>query len=126
MHDIKKRLIILNMMILYSLPTQAQIGCIDDTRYSQIQSTSLKRVTNTLTVRLKVEKSETLEVTSKRHEGILQIKIYGSYITQDHIQLSPTVILLEYPGYTQLNVVKGKGLLSKSVKDSLLILTISL
>lgn len=122
MPDIKKSLILASLLFL-PLKSFAQIGCIDE-NYSKIEKTTVKRSKSTLTVRLKISGVDTIDTTYKRVRDTLQVRIYGSYITQDYIQLTPEVSLLEYSGFTQLNVVGGLSVLYHKVEGNTLVLSI--
>lgn len=106
MLDIKKNIILLSLL-LTPLVSHAQIGCID-ADYSKVESARVERTKDTLTIRVVIQSPLEIDVETLHEGKTLQIRIYGTYIMQDHIQLSPAVSLLEYTGFTQLNVVGGK------------------
>jgi len=106
MLDIKKNVILLSLMLL-PLIAQAQVGCID-ADYSKIESTNVIRNKDTLTINVVIQPPTEIDVETLHQGNVLQIRIYGTYIMQDHIQVSPRVSLLEYTGFTQINVVGGK------------------
>lgn len=106
MLDIKKNVILLSLMLL-PLVAHAQVGCID-ANYSKIESANVVRNKDTLTINVVIEPPTDIDVETLHEGNVLQIRIYGTYIMQDHIQVSSQVSLLEYTGFTQLNVVDGK------------------
>lgn len=122
MPDIKKSLILASLLFL-PLKSFSQIGCIDED-YSKIEKTTVKRSKSTLTVRLRISGIDTIDTSYKLVRDTLQVRIYGSYITQDYIQLTPEVSLLEYSGFTQLNVVGGLRVLFYKVEGNTLVLSI--
>lgn len=123
MLDIKKKLILASLLF-FSTPSFAEVyGCMDDEGFSQIHTATIERLKDTLIVRLSVDTPEGIEITQKSLKGDLEVRLYGSYINQDHIQVSPNVSLLEYAGFTLLKVVGGKRVLSHKVegKDTLVL-----
>ncbi len=106
MLDIKKNVILLSLMLL-PLIAQAQVGCID-ADYSKIESANVVRNKDTLTINVVIQPPTEIDVETLHEGNVLQIRIYGTYIMQDHIQASPGVSLLEYTGFTQINVIGGK------------------
>lgn len=106
MLDIKKNVILLSLL-LTPLVSHAQIGCID-ADYSKVESARVERTKDILTIRVIILPPTEVDVEALHEGNTLQVRIYGTYIMQDHIQLSPAVSLLEYTGFTQLNVVGGK------------------
>lgn len=116
MLDIKKKLVLISVL-LFSLPVQASvIGCMDDEGYTKIYSAKIEKENQTIIIRLKVDDPHGIDITQKRVKGTLKVRLYGSYITQDVIQLSPSVQLLEYTGFTMLNIVGGKKILYQKVE----------
>ena len=87
--------------------SHAQIGCID-ADYSKVESAHVERTKDILTIRVVMQPPAEIDVETLHEGNVLQIRIYGTYIMQDHIQINPIVSLLEYTGFTQLNVVGGK------------------
>lgn len=116
MLDIKKNVILLSLMLL-PLITHAQVGCID-ADYSKIESANVARNKDTLTINVVIQPPTEIDVETLHEGNVLQIRIYGTYIMQDHIQVSPQVSLLEYTGFTQLNVVGGKRVLHVKAQGS--------
>ena len=106
MLDIKKNVILLSLL-LTPLITHAEIGCID-ADYSKVESATVARSKDTITITVVILPPTEIDVETLQEGNVLQIRIYGTYIMQDHIQLSPSVSLLEYTGFTQINVVGGK------------------
>ena len=106
MLDIKKNVILLSLL-LTPLITHAEIGCID-ADYSKVESATVARSKDTITITVVIQPPTEIEVETLHEGNVLQIRIYDTYIMQDHIQLSPSVSLLEYTGFTQINVVGGK------------------
>tara|TARA_A100001388_G_C28762296_1_gene498527 strand:+ start:1232 stop:1609 length:378 start_codon:yes stop_codon:yes gene_type:complete len=106
MLDIKKNVILLSLL-LTPLITHAQIGCID-ADYSKVESARVERTKDTLIIRVVILPPTEIDVEALHEGNTLQIRIYGTYIMQDHIQINPIVSLLEYTGFTQINVVGGK------------------
>ena len=106
MLDIKKNVILLSLL-LTPLITHAQIGCID-ADYSKVESATVVRTKDTITISVVIIPPTEIDVEALHEGNVLQIRIYGTYIMQDHIQINPIVSLLEYTGFTQLNVVGGK------------------
>lgn len=106
MLDIKKNVILLSLL-LTPIISHAQIGCID-ADYSKVESACVERTKDILTIRVVIQSPTEIDVETLHEGDVLQIRIYGTYIMQDHIQISPLVSLLEHTGFTQLNVVGGK------------------
>jgi len=106
MLDIKKKLILVSLYLL-PMVSHAQIGCID-ADYSKVESAHVERTKDILTIRVVMQPPAEIDVETLHEGNVLQIRIYGTYIMQDHIQINPIVSLLEYTGFTQLNVVGGK------------------
>lgn len=105
MLGIKKNIILLSLF-LAPLISHAQIGCID-ADYSKVESATVARSKDTLTIKVVIQPPTEIDVETLHEGNVLQIRIYGTYIMQDHIQVSPRVSLLEYTGFTQINVVGG-------------------
>lgn len=99
--------ILLVCLFLLPFATHAQIGCID-ADYSKVESATVVRTKDTLTIKVVILPPTEIDVEALHEGNVLQIRIYDTYIMQDHIQISPTVSLLEYTGFTQINVVGGK------------------
>jgi hypothetical protein len=99
--------ILLAGLFLLPLISHAQIGCID-ADYSKVESATVARSKDTITINVVILPPTEIDVETLQEGNVLQIRIYGTYIMQDHIQLSPSVSLLEYTGFTQINVVGGK------------------
>tara|TARA_Y100001970_G_C14217845_1_gene850745 strand:+ start:719 stop:1096 length:378 start_codon:yes stop_codon:yes gene_type:complete len=106
MLDIKKNVILLSLILL-PLISQAQVGCID-ADYSKVESATVAYTKDTITIKVIIQPPTEIDVETLHEGNVLQIRIYDTYIMQDHIQVSPRVSLLEYTGFTQLNVVGGK------------------
>lgn len=106
MLDIKKSVILLSLILL-PLIADAQVGCIDE-GYSKVESASVVHTKDTLTIRVVMQTTTDIDVETLQEGGVLQIRLYGTFVMQDYIQLSPSVSLLEYTGFTQLNVIGGK------------------
>lgn len=116
MHDIKKKLVLASLLFL-ATPSYAEVyGCMDDEGYTQIHEVSLKALKDTLTVRLMVDEPLGIDLVQKSLKGLLEVRLYGSYINQDHLQLSPSVSLLDYTGFTMLKVVGGKRIISHKIE----------
>ena len=110
MLDIKKKLILISLLLFSSI-SHAQVGCIEE-GYEKIEHVSFKTLKDALEIKLKVSNSDTLEIEETVHKNNLRVRIYGSYIMQDHIELSSKVSLLEYTGFTLLKVIGGKRIVS--------------
>jgi len=118
MLDIKRKLALASLLF-FSTPSYAEVyGCIDAEGYTQIHTATTERLKDTLIVRLSIDAPKGIEITSKALRGVLEVRLYGSYINQDHIQVSPNVSLLEYAGFTLLKVVGGKRVLSHKVEGN--------
>jgi hypothetical protein len=124
MLDIKKRLILVSLLCLSTSLSFAQEGCIDNNLFTKIESGKVETSKSTLIIRLTLSDKDITHVTYKHHKGSLKVRIYGSYITQDSIKLSDRVILLEYEGFTLLDVIGGKRLLYQKNVDNKLVLAI--
>ena len=116
MLDIKKNIILLSLL-LTPLVSHAQIGCID-ADYSKVESARVERNKDILTIRVVIQPPTDIDVETLYEGNVLQIRIYGTYIMQDHIQVSSSVSLLEYTGFTQLNVVGGRRVHQVKVEGS--------
>lgn len=118
MLDIKRKLALASLLF-FSTPSYAEVyGCIDAEGYTQIHTATTERLKDTLIVSLSVDAPKGIEITSKALRGVLEVRLYGSYINQDHIQVSPNVSLLEYSGFTLLKVVGGKRVHHVKVEGS--------
>lgn len=125
MLDIKKNVVLLSLMLL-PLVTQAQVGCID-ADYSKVENARVVRTKDTLTIRISIKPHTEIDVETLHEGSVLQIRMYGTYIMQDHIQVSKRVSLLEYAGFTQINVVGGREMLDfKKIDSSTFILHIKI
>ena len=123
MLDIKKNIILLSLLLTPSV-SDAQIGCID-ADYSKVESARVERTKNILTIKLIIQPPTEIDVETLHEGNVLQIRIYGTYIMQDHIQINPIVSLLEYTGFTQINVVGGKRVHHvKAEKSNILKITV--
>ena len=124
MRGIKKKLILISLLLVSSI-SHAQEGCIED-GYEKIEHISFKTLQDSLEIKLKVSNSDTLEIEESVYKNDLRVRIYGTYIMQDYIELSSKASLLEYTGFTLLNVVGGKRILSIQKSRKYLILRIEL
>ena len=121
MLDIKKII----LCSLLSLPAYAEDGCVDHTQYAEIIYAKAYPQKATLRVTLRLSDTSLVDIEEKSEKGLLKVLIHNAYIIQDHLQLLEGVCLLEYTGYTQLNILKGKRVLShKKVDKNTLVLVI--
>ena len=122
MLDIKKKVILLSLLVTPTI-SHAQIGCID-ADYSKVESARVERTKDILTIRVVIQPPTETDVETLYEGNVLQIRIYGTYVMQDRIQINPIVSLLEYTGFTQLNVVGGKRVHQVKVEGSNLVITV--